>query len=148
MRPQYHQYRHGRYPIPNDDDEQNREDMKHALTLELTEYVPFAFTSIRYSQQQGEPASAFADWCGRDSGKLFFAPIGDNPQKIIDLGTGTGIWAIDGRYLAVYELSRTSRASQLTPICQSPTSFRAPTSWASTYPPSNPPGYLQTCASW
>ncbi|OBT39540.1 hypothetical protein VE00_10656 [Pseudogymnoascus sp. WSF 3629] len=27
--------------------------------------------------------------------KLFLAPIGDNPQKIIDIGTGTGIWAID-----------------------------------------------------
>ncbi|KFY98839.1 hypothetical protein V500_01535 [Pseudogymnoascus sp. VKM F-4518 (FW-2643)] len=27
--------------------------------------------------------------------KLFLAPIGDNPQKVIDIGTGTGIWAID-----------------------------------------------------
>lgn len=31
------------------------------------------------------------------SGKLFYAPIGDNPQKILDLGTGTGIWAVDGQ---------------------------------------------------
>ncbi|KAK4234259.1 S-adenosyl-L-methionine-dependent methyltransferase [Achaetomium macrosporum] len=61
----YHAYKNARYPIPNDDIEQNREDMKHAMMLELTD------------------------------GKLFFAPIGDNPQKIIDLGTGTGIWAID-----------------------------------------------------
>ncbi|KAK8075679.1 hypothetical protein PG997_010342 [Apiospora hydei] len=29
------------------------------------------------------------------NGKLFYAPIDDNPQKIIDLGTGTGIWAIE-----------------------------------------------------
>jgi ribosomal protein L11 methylase PrmA len=29
-------------------------------------------------------------------GKLFLAPVGDHPQKIIDLGTGTGIWAIEG----------------------------------------------------
>src|SRR5207248_11331267 len=28
-------------------------------------------------------------------GKLFLAPIGDNPQRVLDLGTGTGIWAID-----------------------------------------------------
>ncbi|KND88469.1 Phosphomethylethanolamine N-methyltransferase [Tolypocladium ophioglossoides CBS 100239] len=27
--------------------------------------------------------------------KLFIAPIVDNPQKILDLGTGSGIWAID-----------------------------------------------------
>ncbi|RDW56482.1 hypothetical protein BP5796_13123 [Coleophoma crateriformis] len=27
--------------------------------------------------------------------KPFFAPIGDNPQEIVDIGTGTGIWAID-----------------------------------------------------
>ncbi|KAM0342587.1 hypothetical protein ACHAPU_009442 [Fusarium lateritium] len=61
----YHQYRHGTYPIPNDDAEQNRDDMKHAMMLELT------------------------------SGNLFFSPVGNNPQKIIDLATGTGIWAID-----------------------------------------------------
>ncbi|KAI5457649.1 S-adenosyl-L-methionine-dependent methyltransferase [Mariannaea sp. PMI_226] len=67
-----HSYENGRrvsfalrYPIPNDDTEQNRDDMKHAMMLELTD------------------------------GKLFFAPIGDNPQKIIDLATGTGIWAVD-----------------------------------------------------
>lgn len=28
-------------------------------------------------------------------GKLFLAPIGSNPQAVIDIGTGTGIWAID-----------------------------------------------------
>ncbi|KAK6189219.1 hypothetical protein LQW54_013501, partial [Pestalotiopsis sp. IQ-011] len=61
----YHKYRHGRYPIPNDEVEQNREDMLHAMMLEVT------------------------------NGKLFYAPIGDYPQKILDLGTGTGIWAIE-----------------------------------------------------
>ncbi|KAF3017814.1 hypothetical protein E8E14_010496 [Neopestalotiopsis sp. 37M] len=61
----YHKFRHGRYPIPNDEAEQNREDMLHAMMLEVT------------------------------NGKLFYAPIGDYPQKILDLGTGTGIWAIE-----------------------------------------------------
>ena len=56
----YHSYKHGRYPIPNDDLEQNREDMKHAMMLELTD------------------------------GKLCYAPIGDHPQQILDIGTGTG----------------------------------------------------------
>jgi len=27
--------------------------------------------------------------------KLHFAPIGDNPGNILDIGTGTGIWAIE-----------------------------------------------------
>ncbi|OHF01712.1 methyltransferase [Colletotrichum orchidophilum] len=61
----YHSFRDGKYPIPNDDIEQNREDMKHAMVMELTD------------------------------GKLFHAPIGDAPNKIIDLGTGTGIWAME-----------------------------------------------------
>jgi ubiquinone/menaquinone biosynthesis C-methylase UbiE len=26
---------------------------------------------------------------------LFLPPIGDSPQRVIDIGTGTGIWAID-----------------------------------------------------
>ncbi|EFX03220.1 hypothetical protein CMQ_3149 [Grosmannia clavigera kw1407] len=55
----YHYFRNGKYPIPNDDIEQTRDDMKHALLLELT------------------------------GGQLIHAPIGDNPQKIIDIGTGT-----------------------------------------------------------
>ncbi|KAI1499049.1 S-adenosyl-L-methionine-dependent methyltransferase [Biscogniauxia marginata] len=61
----FHKYKYGRYPVPNDDREQNREDMKHAMMMELTD------------------------------GKLFFSPIGDHPNKILDLGTGTGIWAIE-----------------------------------------------------
>jgi ribosomal protein L11 methylase PrmA len=36
--------------------------------------------------------------CG---GKLHYAPL-NNPQNIIDIGTGTGIWAIDGRNLVLY----------------------------------------------
>ncbi|KAM0403561.1 hypothetical protein ACHAQC_001177 [Fusarium culmorum] len=61
----YHRYRHGRYPLPNDEAEQNREDMMHAMMLEATD------------------------------GRHFYAPIGENPQRIADLGTGTGIWAIE-----------------------------------------------------
>jgi ubiquinone/menaquinone biosynthesis C-methylase UbiE len=28
-------------------------------------------------------------------GELYRAPIGKNPQRVLDLGTGTGIWAMD-----------------------------------------------------
>lgn len=60
----YHKFKEGRYLLPNDEPEQEREDMKHAMVVNLTQ------------------------------GKLHIAPL-RNPQKIIDIGTGTGIWAID-----------------------------------------------------
>ncbi len=56
----YQSFKNSRYPIPNDDIEQAREDMKHVMLMELT------------------------------GGKLLFAPIGEHPQKIVDIGTGTG----------------------------------------------------------
>lgn len=45
-------------------------------------------------------------------GRLYYAPIGDYPQKIIDLGTGTGTWAIqstsqDGKKSTHYEMKLT-----------------------------------------
>ncbi len=32
---------------------------------------------------------------GQQDGKLYLAPVGDDPKKIIDIGTGTGIWAVE-----------------------------------------------------
>lgn len=63
----YHRFREGIYNFPNDDVEQEREDMKHAMVKLL---------------------------CGQ---KLHFSPIGDNPQEILDIGTGTGIWPIESK---------------------------------------------------
>lgn len=61
----YHKFREGAYHFPNDEPEQDRENMKHAMIVNL---------------------------CG---GKLHYAPIGMYPQNIIDLGTGTGAWCMD-----------------------------------------------------
>ncbi|KAI2610705.1 S-adenosyl-L-methionine-dependent methyltransferase [Hypoxylon fragiforme] len=60
----YHKYYDGLYHFPNDDAEQEREDLQHAMVILLCE------------------------------GKLHFAPL-DNPQSVLDIGTGTGIWAIE-----------------------------------------------------
>jgi len=61
----YHAFRPGTYPFPNDDLELQRLDLTHEMMVKGTE------------------------------GKLFHSPI--NPQKtkrIMDIGTGTGIWAM------------------------------------------------------
>ncbi|KAF2493858.1 S-adenosyl-L-methionine-dependent methyltransferase, partial [Lophium mytilinum] len=63
----YHGYKRGEsdYSFPNDDREQDREDLKHAMFLLLFNKT------------------------------LHFAPLKDEAMKVIDLGTGTGIWALD-----------------------------------------------------
>ncbi|RDW56389.1 hypothetical protein BP5796_13211 [Coleophoma crateriformis] len=59
----YHGYKSGRYMLPNDENEMEREDMKHHITMLLTE------------------------------GRLHLSPIGPSPQNILDIGTGTGkVW--------------------------------------------------------
>jgi hypothetical protein len=60
----YHKFREGQYNFPNDDSEQDREDMKHNMMVNLCQ-------------------------------TLHFAPIGRDPGNILDMGTGTGIWAIE-----------------------------------------------------
>ncbi|KAF1359127.1 S-adenosyl-L-methionine-dependent methyltransferase [Lizonia empirigonia] len=61
----YHAYQaSGEYILPDDEQEQDRLDIKYA-SLQLV----------------------FSD-------KVTFAPI-EHPQQILDIGTGTGIWAID-----------------------------------------------------
>ncbi len=61
----YHAFREGAYLVPNDDDEQDRMDLGHHLYRLLLR------------------------------GDLHLAPIGDSPQRVLDLGTGTGIWAME-----------------------------------------------------
>ncbi|KAK0644278.1 S-adenosyl-L-methionine-dependent methyltransferase [Cercophora newfieldiana] len=64
----YHAYRDGKYPLPNDEVEQNRDDMKHSMTLMLCH------------------------------GAHFLAPVGaalKGGGEVLDLGTGTGIWAVE-----------------------------------------------------
>ncbi|OJD33461.1 methyltransferase type 11 [Diplodia corticola] len=61
----FHAYREGAYHFPNDDKEQDRLDMVHQMQM-----------------------------LAKD-GKLFLAPLSAPPKRILDVGTGTGIWAIE-----------------------------------------------------
>ncbi|KAK2000670.1 methyltransferase domain-containing protein [Colletotrichum falcatum] len=61
----YQSFQQGIYPLPNDETEQFREEMKHQLVKRLLD------------------------------GDDYVSPIGNNPQKIMDVGTGTGLWAVD-----------------------------------------------------
>lgn len=62
----YHKFREGSYQFPNDEPEQAREDMKHAMIVNVC------------------------------NGKLHYAPL-EKVHRVLDLGTGTGIWSIDSK---------------------------------------------------
>lgn len=61
----YHAYRDGKYLLPNDEAEQDRLDLHHHIFRLML------------------------------GGRLFRAPIGKDPPRVLDYGTGTGIWAMD-----------------------------------------------------
>lgn len=61
----YHKYRDGSYFLPEDEKEQERLDMQHTMMLKLFD------------------------------NKLSLVPFEKDPLHALDLGTGTGIWAID-----------------------------------------------------
>ncbi|KAJ8123587.1 hypothetical protein O1611_g9552 [Lasiodiplodia mahajangana] len=61
----YHRFKEGKYLLPNDEREQKRLDFQHQLYTALL------------------------------NGKLFLSPVGDRLRNVLDVGTGTGIWAIE-----------------------------------------------------
>ncbi|KAJ5218213.1 uncharacterized protein N7498_000312 [Penicillium cinerascens] len=61
----YHSYREGHYVLPNDEQEQDRQDLLHHVRNLVL------------------------------NGALLRAPVGKEIQRVLDIGTGTGIWAID-----------------------------------------------------
>ncbi|KAH8773374.1 methyltransferase [Hyaloscypha sp. PMI_1271] len=75
-------------------DDRYQTDNNSTTTISLSSSVrDYTFENRRRYHKFREGRYAFPN----DEGdrKLHFAPIRDNPQNIIDLGTGTGIWCID-----------------------------------------------------
>ncbi|WYZ38246.1 hypothetical protein EsH8_III_000160 [Colletotrichum jinshuiense] len=60
----YHSYKEGKYFLPNDEQEQGRLDLQHAIALRIL------------------------------NNELGLAPV-NKPHRVLDIGTGTGIWAIE-----------------------------------------------------
>ncbi|KAL1988146.1 hypothetical protein VTN96DRAFT_676 [Rasamsonia emersonii] len=61
----YHAFRAGAYPLPNDEKEQDRMDMQHHIYLLIF------------------------------GGELYRAPLPKHVGRVLDIGCGTGLWAID-----------------------------------------------------
>ncbi|EFX00611.1 methyltransferase type 12 [Grosmannia clavigera kw1407] len=61
----YHAFREGSYFVPNDEEEQGRMDLVHHIYRLIL------------------------------GGKLYLSPLKDQVGRVLDMGTGTGIWAMD-----------------------------------------------------
>ncbi|KAH8882141.1 S-adenosyl-L-methionine-dependent methyltransferase [Thozetella sp. PMI_491] len=61
----YHRYKDGRYFLPDDSEEQKRLDLQHYLFV-----------------------ATFGN-------NLYIAPFAEPPRRVLDIATGTGIWAIE-----------------------------------------------------
>lgn len=70
----------GSYVLPNDEVEQDRLDLVHCLWGML-------FVDGMVLDNGGDRDRVLKD-------RLFKAPL-KNPQRILDIGCGTGIWAIE-----------------------------------------------------
>lgn len=63
----YHRFREGTYNFPNDESEQEREDMKHAMMINLCQTLHFA--------PLGESPGTSWTWArGRERGRLIVSP--------------------------------------------------------------------------
>ena len=76
----YHAYHPGKYAFPNDENEQSREEIKHNMSVMLSD------------------------------GQLFYAPVEEALEdggEVLDLGTGTGRWPMQCKLLLLISISET-----------------------------------------
>ncbi|KAI8650706.1 hypothetical protein NCS57_01405100 [Fusarium keratoplasticum] len=82
----YHAYNDGAYWGPNDERQQEAEDLMHEMYRIILD------------------------------GNLYAAPLGENPQRVLDVGCGTGIWAIPSSEFADEHPSADVLGVDLSPI--------------------------------
>ncbi|PYI14631.1 TAM domain methyltransferase [Aspergillus violaceofuscus CBS 115571] len=75
----YHAYRNGQYPMPNDQEEQDRLALLHQL-----------FKSVTGGELHRAPVLL-----RRGAAAAATPHPRPRPQRVLDVGTGTGIWALD-----------------------------------------------------
>ncbi|KAK7911933.1 hypothetical protein PG985_014414 [Apiospora marii] len=90
----FHGYKEGKYFLPNDAAEQDRLDLQHAMLMMAT------------------------------GGKLAHAPMDHDPEYVMDVATGTGIWAIQfaqehpGSHVIGTDLSKIQPALPMVQNCE------------------------------
>ena len=88
----YHAYQAGRYVLPNDEEEQERMDLQyHALRLAFDDKLFFA----PVGGGAAPPIDAKSPTNGTTRTSTNAGPPTHPPSAILDVGTGTGIWAVD-----------------------------------------------------
>ncbi|KAK3934753.1 S-adenosyl-L-methionine-dependent methyltransferase [Diplogelasinospora grovesii] len=93
----FHSYKYGRYPLPNDDESCNWAllfDITKAPIIRTSWGIGLANAVIALVEQRRE-AVKHAMMMEVTDGTLYHCPIDKNAKKIIDVGTGTGVWAIE-----------------------------------------------------
>ncbi|KAG7409018.1 hypothetical protein LZL87_012045 [Fusarium oxysporum] len=77
-------------------------DSAYSLSTDVTDTESLRSSILNYKWVHGRRFHAYGDgtYCHELfrvvlDGKLYEAPIGKNPQNVLDVGCGTGIWAID-----------------------------------------------------
>jgi len=83
----YHAYRDGEYWQPNDEQQNNHEAIVFVTCPRSLSRAIIAADNTTTSSHH------LCIMTLQD--RLYLAPISSNPRRILDIGTGTGIWATD-----------------------------------------------------
>ncbi|KAF5004713.1 hypothetical protein FDECE_8824 [Fusarium decemcellulare] len=82
--------------------DENDSDSSYSVSTRVTDTESLRSSILNYKWENGRRYHSYQDgsyWHEMYriilDGELYVAPIGDHPQEVLDLGTGTGLWAIE-----------------------------------------------------